>query len=334
MLPLLISVTATMAAALLAARIVPPSAHGARRGILLAGFLASFFLPLLRWGTATWDVVLPVDTAYLTPASNSDPSPDSAPFWNLFFVVWAAGSLGFAFRAWRRCSAMKCLARCARPLDDEQTQLIKRVWRSSSGELPEIRTTDAVGSACVALSGCNTVILLPASAFAWPGASLRAVLRHEVEHVRRKDVWWRLAGEAALALWWCHPLMHLLLRRWTEVCEHVCDAAVLKSGVRPQRYARTLLALATAPPRPAEPALAFVGVAPSRLRRRVASILSPPAHGSVSASWLTWLAVTLLILAITAAAGLHFQHPKTTPESDLKVEAQLRLEANPFPADS
>jgi beta-lactamase regulating signal transducer with metallopeptidase domain len=155
-----------------------------------------------------------------------------------------------------------------------------------------------------------------------------------VEHARRGDLWWRLAGEIALALWWWHPLAHVVLRWWTEVCEQVCDDAVLNSGVRPETYARSLLTLAGGGvlPTPA-PAMAFLGRSPSRLRRRVASILGHGGEGSANPSWVACVAIGVLAIIVVFAATVRLQREDAEHRTQLQTEAELRLDANPFPAD-
>jgi beta-lactamase regulating signal transducer with metallopeptidase domain len=244
------------------------------------------------------------------------------------------GSIMLLVRLGRRWQGMSDLVRSALPLDEEHKRLVKRLLSSRGNAAPIfIRRSPEVATACVALTGWRSVVLLPAEAFRWPARTLHAVLRHELEHARRGDVWWRLASEATLALWWWHPLVHVLLRRWTEACEHVCDEAVLRSGVRPQSYARSLLALASETiPSPAH-AMAFTGRSPSRLHRRVACILNHRASGEANPTWLAWCAISMLLAVLVLGATLRFKEENSGDQAALRTEARLRLTANPFPGD-
>jgi hypothetical protein len=71
---------------------------------------------------------------------------------------------------------------------------------------------------------------------------LVAVLVHEAAHVVRRDPWVRLLQCLAAALYWAHPLVHLLNRRLDQAREEVCDNHVL-AYTDPSAYAETLLAV-------------------------------------------------------------------------------------------
>ncbi len=345
MTTLLLSVTAALTVAWLIAWLPPARAHGLRRRLLLAGLVVPVALPLARWLLEAMHLTVDVEVLS-TGAGESNPGSAAGGGIHalaLVGVAWALGTLLYLTRMVVQWTRLSRVVRQAQPLTGEQRRVVQRLLTQGRESLPEIRVSGLVGTACVALQGLRPVILLPEEAASWGPRTLRAVLSHECEHLRRGDAWWRLAGEAIAALWWWHPLVHAVLRRWTEACELVCDEAVLRSGVRPRSYARALLALASAGSLRPVPGMAFIGRPASRLRRRVASILSD--SGAVSKSWLTWAAVTLLVLALLLAATLRFHGTdgdgtplgmKTSQETEaavLQSEAKLRLEANPFPAD-
>ncbi|HEV2734385.1 MAG TPA: M56 family metallopeptidase, partial [Longimicrobiaceae bacterium] len=84
-------------------------------------------------------------------------------------------------------------------------------------------------------------ILLPAGAEGWPAERLRAVLLHELAHVRRGDWAVLLAAETACALYWFNPLVWAAAARLRAESEHACDDQVLRAGSRPSDYAAHLL---------------------------------------------------------------------------------------------
>jgi ABC-type amino acid transport system permease subunit len=79
--------------------------------------------------------------------------------------------------------------------------------------------------------------------------------------------------------------------------------------------------------------MAFVGRSPSRLRKRVASILSDHGVGAVSPSWLAGFTIGILAVIVVLATTVHLKKENTSRQTLLQTEAQLRLDANPFPAD-
>jgi beta-lactamase regulating signal transducer with metallopeptidase domain len=336
MTSLLLSLTGALLGVLAVASLLPAQAHGMRRRVLLLGLIVLIGLPAVRWLASTADFALDLRIESEVVATTASQAP--AFVWGtIILVCWVLGASAMLGRLCIRWRSMQALVRASEDATHALPQSMHRLsagmgrWRSGS---PQVRVSTRVATACVALWKWKPVILLPEQALAWRPSTLRAVLSHEMEHARRGDLWWRLAGEVALAFWWWHPLAHVVVRRWTEACEQVCDDAVLKSGVRPETYARSLLALAGGAviPTPA-PAMAFLGRSPSRLRRRVASILSHHREGSANPSWVACMAMGILALVVVFAATVRLQRRDADHHAQLRTEAELRLDANPFPAD-
>ena len=90
----------------------------------------------------------------------------------------------------------------------------------------------------------NPVILLPRSAEAWTASQRSAALKHELQHVKRKDLWTMTIGHLACAVYWFHPLAWAVARLSRQEQESACDDAVLASGFEPASYADALVAAA------------------------------------------------------------------------------------------
>lgn len=126
----------------------------------------------------------------------------------------------------------------------------------------------------------------------------RAILAHEVAHVRRRDNLWRLVGQAAL-LWHVPGLGRRAFGRWSFCAEAACDEeaaatvgsriAVAEALVRYQRLLnRTGPAFALG--------AAFGGA--GQLATRVSLLLDPPA-GSRWTRWRPWWpALALSVIAL------------------------------------
>jgi len=67
------------------------------------------------------------------------------------------------------------------------------------------------------------------------------VLLHELAHVKRFDWLSQLVSEAALAMWWFHPLAWIAAARVRHDAELAADDLVLRAGERPSVYAGHLL---------------------------------------------------------------------------------------------
>lgn len=74
-------------------------------------------------------------------------------------------------------------------------------------------------------------------------ATAEYVLRHEKEHLRRGDQWWKLLGFAMLAAYWFHPALWVAYLLFCKDIEFACDERVIKGMEERTRreYARALL---------------------------------------------------------------------------------------------
>jgi TonB family protein len=100
------------------------------------------------------------------------------------------------------------------------------------------------------------VILLPSAVRDQPASIQRAVLAHELWHVRRRDWLWTLCEESLRAAVWFHPAIWSLLSRIQSAREEVVDElTVLTTGSR-RTYVDALLAFADSSPSMAAPAFA------------------------------------------------------------------------------
>ena len=119
-------------------------------------------------------------------------------------------------------------------------------------------------------------IVLPASAASWDENRLRAVLLHELAHVRRGDCRVQLLAQIACTVYWFNPLIWIAARALRIERERACDDEVLACGAVPSAYAADLLDLARAQQR--HPlSSAILGMArPSELEGRLVAILAHP----------------------------------------------------------
>lgn len=90
----------------------------------------------------------------------------------------------------------------------------------------------------------RAALLLPPEAADWPSARQRAVVLHELAHVRRQDWLTQTLAQITCALYWFNPLAWLLAACLGAEAERACDDAVLLAGVPPTDYAQELLAVA------------------------------------------------------------------------------------------
>lgn len=151
------------------------------------------------------------------------------------------------------------------------------------------------------------VVLLPAEADQWPAERRRAVLMHELAHVRRRDCLTQWLGLAACAAYWFDPLAWWAAARLRAEREQACDDLVLVAGERPSDYAAQLLGVARSlRPSPA-PALAPAAMAmarPSGLELRLLAILDSHRARRGPARWLVAACVAAVLGASATLAAV------------------------------
>jgi beta-lactamase regulating signal transducer with metallopeptidase domain len=96
--------------------------------------------------------------------------------------------------------------------------------------------------ACDALT---PTIIIPSSAREWSPDRRRAVLLHELAHIRRRDLLGHIIASIACAVYWFNPLVWAAARRLRLESELASDDVVLASGVRATDYAQHLLDMVT-----------------------------------------------------------------------------------------
>jgi beta-lactamase regulating signal transducer with metallopeptidase domain len=116
-------------------------------------------------------------------------------------------------------------------------------------------------------------IVLPPSADRWSDEMRRAVLRHELAHIARRDCLTQTTAAFACALYWAHPGSWWLARRLRIERELACDDRVLSAGTDADEYAGHLLDLAYTFRGHLVPALAVGMAAPRQLEARMLALL-------------------------------------------------------------
>ncbi len=88
------------------------------------------------------------------------------------------------------------------------------------------------------------IVLMPADHRQWSDAQRRAALAHELAHIARNDVAWRLAASVAQAVHYFHPLVHWLVRRLALVQELAADRLAAAAVGGSANYLRAVSELA------------------------------------------------------------------------------------------
>lgn len=175
----------------------------------------------------------------------------------------------------------------------DYASLLSDTARDLSVSAPEMIVCEAISTPAVT-GLLRPRLLLPHERY--DVQELRYILRHELRHLKRRDMLLKLVLLAANAMHWFNPVVYLMLRQADEDIELACDSAATDGLELPERaaYSRTLLAAVQSSVR-ALPATTCFGGTVERLKRRITNVLGAQKKRG--------LGVVALVLALTLTAG-------------------------------
>lgn len=226
-------------------------------------------------------------------------------------ALWMAGTLLLLARLVAGIASVSRIVRGARPLEGSAwtTPLWEVADRLGISRAPRLLCSDRV-SMPFACGLFRPAIVLPADASGWDDARRRAVLFHELAHVRRRDLVGHTLARVACALYWFHPLVWAAARRLRSESERACDDLVLISGTRASDYAHHLLEIVTGVRNASAPAAALAMARRKEFEGRMLAILDPDqrraAPGRLQATALLagLVALTLTVSGMAPASVL------------------------------
>lgn len=257
------------------------------------------------WTVAFAAVLLLLPISSLLPPVNLGlrPAGPASLVLNLLLVAWLAVALLLVGRILLDQVALARLRRESTPVSDEG---IADLARAAQAEMKIPGTVEILHwqrSMPVTFGIFRPVILLPATAGAWPVERLRLTLLHEMGHIARRDSASLLLSRVAAAIHWCNPLCLWALGETRRICEHACDDLVLRTGARALDYARTLIDTAwdnVADAAPLRRGVLTMTAARS-LEGRVKRLLSPAASARSGRTAFVLAAAAVVVIGLSIA---------------------------------
>lgn len=257
--------------------------------------LLKFFVPI---GPASLFTTKPARLVFdgLVVGGASGVATAQAPSWS-----WSGAALGLYLLVVVVLVARQVLARwrlarmvASLPLADEavKASVAEAARLLNLTTLPSVR----VGAGPFIFGLWSPTLVVPAA------SGSRAMLVHELAHLRRRDHWVLALQQVAQIAFFFWPPVHLVNRQLAHFRELACDAlAIERSSLTPAAYARVLLdaqrsALGL---KHALAALEMASLA-SRLERRIDMVLQ--VNRRRSPRWAVFSAVCGATLALTGAA--------------------------------
>ena len=233
------------------------------------------------------------------------------PLDTLLPALWLAGAAVYVLR---RLAGTLLLLRRARRWGRAAGEETARLYQETCREMglkraPALRISTAAASPMLA-GLLRTQLFLPAEDYS--PQELRFILRHELTHYRRRDLWYKLVLLAAGALHWFNPLAYLLAREAEADLELTCDDLVMAGADAETRraYSETLLAAVRRQKGRSALSTHFYGGAPV-MKERFRNIL-----GMRGRRWGGIALAIALLLTVTAACTFGLRQETDKPIKD------------------
>lgn len=237
-----------------------------------------------------------------TPAGVREPRFLRLRLADLLGLAWLLGCAAVALRLAVGHRRVRRLLSASTPIEtgDAREILSSLCEQARVGGEVELRASRAIGSP-VLYGWRRPVILVPQG---WLGSltadELRAILAHEVAHVKRRDFLANSLQRLIEIPLFFHPGAWLASRRIALAREELCDAWALSLGTDAASYARSLAAAAERTQSAFAPV--SLGIAESRftLLRSVEAIMQSREVGRLRRPW----AAALMVVLVGAVATL------------------------------
>ena len=240
---------------------------------------------------------------------------------SLALTIWAG--ITFALVGWLAYGAyaVRRIVRNAHPLDthDWLTPLYEVADRLELDEPPRLlRSPDArMPFAC---GFTKPTIVLPTDCETWSADRRRAVLLHELAHVKRHDLVGHTLGRLACALYWFHPLVWTAAKQLRNESERACDDLALSCGARASDYAEHLLDIVTSVRRDSTPAVALAMARRKEFEGRMLAILDPELRHSMPSRRQSFALIgSLAVIAVLVGAAAP-AHRNIDPKSRVATQ--------------
>lgn len=291
----------------------PPTTTKRAAGLVPAGITERSSTPLSADSARGREHFATSDSPIVeAPQSQQAPDPLTLPI--IAIASWLLGAITLAAIAvYRYWQVLRTLPLGSLP-DDPQWQAEWHAARTAAQlrrrQPVDLRVTTSLGP-LLHWAPWAYLILVPRPLWTALAAPQRqAILRHELAHLRRGDLWKSLAIRVLALPQWFNPLARLAIRRFDEAAEWACDDAAAATAASRLKFAESLL-------QSAEYAVApFPASAPAArgvLTRRIHRLVSPRFKEE---SKMKLLAPPLLLLLLAMFQALRIERvvAAETPE--------------------
>lgn len=162
--------------------------------------------------------------------------------WQIALILWAGGV--FCSLLWYTLHHLRFMCIIRRWSEEIQQNKKEQLYRIKA-EMGIKHRIDIRSCACIRtpmmIGFFNPVILFPEIDLSMDEFS--AILKHELVHYKRKDLYFKMIVMLALIIHWFNPFVHIMARSVLSLCEISCDEEVLKGADSKTRlhYGETII---------------------------------------------------------------------------------------------
>ncbi|AGC67232.1 peptidase M56 BlaR1 [Thermoclostridium stercorarium subsp. stercorarium DSM 8532] len=171
--------------------------------------------------------------------------PLQGKWWTFIFAVWLCGIMFFlSYQCFKHLRLVKAFNRWSKEIKNEKTaSILKKVMRdlALSGKIKLLSCPYAGSPVLIGLF--NPRIIIPEQDYT--DDELYFILRHELVHYKRRDLWYKSLILLATAIHWFNPAVYIMAKIVGMQCELSCDEYVVSGmdAATRYRYCETLIGI-------------------------------------------------------------------------------------------
>ena len=155
--------------------------------------------------------------------------------WLVFVITW------LSFKMNDYCKIRKRVLNCAdQIITKEESAFLERLMKQCGVKRKVTVYQDNVSGRSITFGFLKPVILCDQKP---GGPDAELVLSHELIHVKRWDVWWKVLVQCVILLHWWNPVAWIMYRDFERTCEWSCDEIVVQNRTKDEikRYLKLLI---------------------------------------------------------------------------------------------
>jgi len=182
---------------------------------------------------------VPVQNTVSSPLPNNAPVPqaakDSTAAWTItlngiLFIVWVLGIAVFLlYHSVGYFLFKRSVLRFSRPVEGKRTTGLWCEVKEEMNVRQNIRLLSCRKVKSPMMTGFfKPILLLPDLGFS--SSDLKIILKHELIHYKRRDIWYKLLLVCANAVHWFNPLIYFMVTMSNKDIEMVCDSEIIRDS--------------------------------------------------------------------------------------------------------